>query len=99
MQGYLDALHKAKIYKNLQKTIYASIGIMMMTMIIKKIIRRNGIEVLISHKCPIHPIHYDNIIIFRHGESENDESSSKKKKEEEKEEIQVNKVKIKGNMM
>ena len=84
MQGYLDALHKAKIYKNLQKTMYASIGIMMMMMIIKKIIRRNGIEMLISHKCPIHPIHYDNIIIFRHGESENDESSSKKKKKKKK---------------
>ena len=36
MQGYLDALHKAKIHKNLQKTMYASIGIMMMMMIIKK---------------------------------------------------------------
>ena len=84
MQGYLDALHKAKIYKNLQKTMCASIGIMMMTMIIKNIIRRNGIEMLISHKCPIHPIHYDNIIIFRHGESENDESSSKKKKKKKK---------------
>ena len=84
MQGYLDALHKAKIYKNLQKTMCASIGIMMMTMIIKKIIRRNGIEMLISHKCPIHPIHYDNIIIFRHGESENDKSSSKKKKKKKK---------------
>ena len=35
MQGYLDALHKAKIHKNLQKTMYASIGIMMMMMIIK----------------------------------------------------------------
>ena len=84
MQGYLDALHKAKIYKNLQKTMYASIGIMMMMVIIKKTIRRNGIEMLISHKCPIHPIHYDNIIIFRHGESENDESSSKKKKKKKK---------------
>ena len=62
----------------------ASIGIMMMMMIIKKIIRRKGIEMLISHKCPIHPIHYDNIIIFRHGESENDESSSKKKKKKKK---------------
>ena len=39
---------------------------------------------LISHKCPIHPIHYDDIIIFRHGESENDESSSKKKKKKKK---------------
>ena len=84
MQDYLDALHKAKIYKNLQKTMCASIGIMMMTMIIKKIIRRNGIEMLISHKCPIHPIHYDNIIIFRHGKSENDKSSSKKKKKKKK---------------
>ena len=84
MQGYLHALHKAKIYKNLQKTMYASIGIMMMTMIIKKIIRRNSIKMLISHKCPIHPIHYNNIIIFRHGESENDESSSKKKKKKKK---------------
>ena len=84
MQGYLDALHKAKIYKNLQKTMCASIGIMMMTMIIKKIIRRNRIEMLISHKCPIHPIHYNNIIIFRHGESEKDESSSKKKKKKKK---------------
>ena len=84
MQGYLDALHKAKMYKNLQKTMCAPIGIMMMTMIIKKIIRRNSIEMLISHKCPIHPIHYDNIIIFRHGESENDESSSKKKKKKKK---------------
>ena len=36
MQGYLDALHKAKIYKNLQKTMCASIGIMMMTIDHKK---------------------------------------------------------------
>ena len=84
MQGYLDALQKARIYKNLQKTMCASIGILMMMMIIKKIIRRNGIEMLISHKCPTHPIHYDNIIIFRHGESENDESFSKKKKKKKK---------------
>ena len=50
----------------------------------KKIIRRNGIEMLISNKCPIHPIHYDNIIIFRHDESENDENSFKKKKKKKK---------------